>query len=151
MQRIFIWNALFPYSPFWKTRDGKFAFFWAFLQFQSLEKIDPVLAAAMMNLLRKYKIEFDHSDNIAGWQKEYSSGVTVGDSPRSIGEGGSTNLNPIGTDKQNLEWDSSAGVFGVSYYKDVDHKQLKNRTRGKVYSDVAQLDSVWADEDFESP
>jgi hypothetical protein len=124
-----------------------------FLLFQSLEKIDLLLASAMMNLLHNHDIEFDNSDHVANWTSECSLGVTIGDLPRYLDKNldFSCKLNTIDTDRSNMEWDSSCGVFGISYFAGVSHKKLEERASSNVQKDISELDSVWDDSDFESP
>ena len=108
-----------------------------------------------MNLLHNYDIQFDDDDNISSWKKEYNCGITQGDSPRSIDQDINSEypayVSVVKPDKTNMEWDSSCGVYGVSYSKGVTHDSLTYNACSKVYTNVSQLDSVWNDEDFQSP
>ena len=109
----------------------------------------------MMNLLHNYDIQFDDEDKIANWADEYNCGITKGDAPRSIDKDINSDypadVSVIKTDTDNMEWDSSCGVYGVAYSKGVTHEGLKYKTCSKLYTNVSKLDSVWDDEDFESP
>ena len=101
-----------------------------------------------MNLLTDHDITFDHDDNLAQWHKEYLVGVTINDGNRSVDKELQENMDTLmesihTSDKSNLEWDSSSGVFGLSYYKDVDNKSLCSRVRNKIFTSIDQIDKAW--------
>ena len=108
-----------------------------------------------MNFLRSQKINFDDSDNVAKWDCECNFGVTINDSPRALDKPTVENLNnlvsAISTDRDNMEWDSSAGIFGICYYKDANHKSLCSNIYGEIYDKTSALDQLWSDNDFVSP